>query len=348
MTVTIVYETHSITTDNEAGIATGHLPGELSALGREQAAELGARRRGDGLAAVFTSDLRRSVQTAEIAFADCDIPLRQDARLRECDYGDLNGMPVGRLAGQRAAHISTPWPGGQSYHDVVDRTAEFLRELARDWDGARVLLIAHTANRWALDHLLKGVPLEDVVDAPFTWQEGWTYLLPARWCRDAPIVTERLTLAPLTVADADEMAEVLSAPALYTFTGGAPPTPDALRARYAKLAEGWSPDARQEWRNWIIRRRADDRAVGTVQATIVEEDRQAEIAWVIGLPWQRQGYATEAALALTGWLDDRGVPRIQAHIHPAHHASMAVATRIGLTPTHHFEDGERRWERPAS
>ncbi|WP_206184869.1 hypothetical protein [Thermoactinospora rubra] len=42
---TLIYETHSITVDNERGIATGWLPGELSPRGRELAGELGERRR---------------------------------------------------------------------------------------------------------------------------------------------------------------------------------------------------------------------------------------------------------------------------------------------------------------
>jgi hypothetical protein len=56
----IVFETHCTTEDNEKGVATGWLPGRLSATGREQAAALGRRRRHDGLAGVLTSDLGRA------------------------------------------------------------------------------------------------------------------------------------------------------------------------------------------------------------------------------------------------------------------------------------------------
>ncbi len=178
--VEILYETHSLTTDNEAGIATGWQPGELSEHGRGLAAGLGVRRRDDDIAAVFCSDLRRAVETAEIAFGDSGIPIHREPRLRECDYGDLNGMPVDRLAIERARHIEEPFPGGQSYRQVVDQTRELLRDLAVDWNG-RVLLIAHSANRWALDHLLHGRALEELVDAPFDWQPGWVYRLPAGW-----------------------------------------------------------------------------------------------------------------------------------------------------------------------
>src|SRR4051794_35677229 len=97
MAVEIVYETHSLSTDNDAGVATGWLSGRLSAKGRQLAEELGERRRADGISAVFVSDLRRAVETAEIAFAGSGIPVHQDSRLRECNYGDLNGMPVAHL-----------------------------------------------------------------------------------------------------------------------------------------------------------------------------------------------------------------------------------------------------------
>jgi alpha-ribazole phosphatase/probable phosphoglycerate mutase len=179
--VEIVYETHSTTTDNENGIATGWLGGRLSAEGRRQAAELGERRRDDGIAAAFVSDLDRARETAEIALGRSSVPLFQDARLRECDYGELNGMPVARLAAERARHVEEPWPGGESYGQVVDRTRTFLGELAASWKGRRVLLIAHSANRWALQCLLEGADLRDLVDAPFAWRPGWRFDLPAGW-----------------------------------------------------------------------------------------------------------------------------------------------------------------------
>jgi broad specificity phosphatase PhoE len=174
--VQIVFETHSTTLDNERGIATGWLPGELSPQGRENARELGERRRDDGIACVFTSDLRRAVETAELAFAGTDVEIRHDPRLRECDYGELNGTPVERLEPRRR-FVDAPFPGGESYRDCVERMRSFLADVARELDGRSVLVIAHSAQRYALRHLLEGVSLEDVVDAPFDWQEGWEYEL---------------------------------------------------------------------------------------------------------------------------------------------------------------------------
>jgi broad specificity phosphatase PhoE len=108
MAVELIYETHSVTTDNEAGIATGWLPGELSPTGRQLARQLGRRHRGADIAAVFVSDLTRAVQTAQIAFGDRGIPIHTDLRLRECNYGTHNGMPVAQLAAERSRHIDHP------------------------------------------------------------------------------------------------------------------------------------------------------------------------------------------------------------------------------------------------
>jgi hypothetical protein len=45
------------------------------------------------------------------------------------------------------------------------------------FEGGRVLLISHAAPRWAIQHLLERRPLEELVIAPFEWQEGWVYRL---------------------------------------------------------------------------------------------------------------------------------------------------------------------------
>jgi RimJ/RimL family protein N-acetyltransferase len=144
------------------------------------------------------------------------------------------------------------------------------------------------------------------------------------------------------------MVTILADDDLYAFTGGEPPTLAQLRARYARQVAGHSADGMQEWCNWIIRLATDRRAIGYVQATIVDEGRRAEIAWVVGRAWQGQGYATEAAAALVGWLDTRGVTIVEAHIHPDHGASAAVASRAGLLRTGQFQDGEQLWRREAA
>src|SRR5438270_3965440 len=104
----IIFETHALTVDNESGVATGWGDSHLSERGLLLAAELGRRRRHDGVRVVFCSDLGRAVRTAEIAFAG--IPVYTDWRLRECNYGELNGMPLARLNAERPSRVCVPFP----------------------------------------------------------------------------------------------------------------------------------------------------------------------------------------------------------------------------------------------
>jgi len=175
--VQVVFETHSTSEDNESGIATGWLGGRLSAEGRQQAAQLGERRRADGVTAVFASDLNRAVETARIAFHGAGIPVFLDWRLRECNYGAMNGMPRSQLDAERSRRLDLPFPGGESWRDAVARPLPLLRELATAQQGERVVVIGHIATRWALDHYVRGIALEELVAAPFNWQPGWEYTL---------------------------------------------------------------------------------------------------------------------------------------------------------------------------
>ncbi|WP_407561289.1 GNAT family N-acetyltransferase [Streptomyces sp. 184] len=152
--------------------------------------------------------------------------------------------------------------------------------------------------------------------------------------------TVRLDLLPLRVAHADEMAGVLADPALYVFTGGSPPPLGELRARYARLAAG-APGGGTVWGNWVLRVREGGGLCGYVQVTI--RDRVAEVAWVVGTPWQGQGLAGEAARGLVRRLARLPLRAVVAHVHPGHHASAAVAATAGLVRTDLVQDDEVVW-----
>lgn len=169
----------------------------------------------------------------------------------------------------------------------------------------------------------------------------------ARDVTEAPIVTARLVLTPLRPSDADAMAGVLGDEALHEFTGGHPLDVVDLRRRYERLVAG-PDDPDERWLNWIVRRAGDGAPIGTVQATLTRSGGgwAAEAAWIIGVPWQGQGFAGEAATALVRWLREQGVPVVTACVHPSHHASARVAARAGLAATEVEVDGERVWRTP--
>ncbi|MER7763720.1 GNAT family N-acetyltransferase [Streptomyces sp. NPDC097619] len=161
------------------------------------------------------------------------------------------------------------------------------------------------------------------------------------------IRTGRLSLVPLRVGHAAEMAGVLADPALHAFTGGAPESPEELRARYARWEAG-SPDPAVSWWNWVVRLEEEGCLTGTVQATVTvaggpDGGPAAEVAWVVGTAWQGRGIASEAARALVDWLRENGIGAVAAHVRPDHAASGAVAAAAGLVPTGDRQDGEVVW-----
>ncbi|HEY7004403.1 MAG TPA: GNAT family N-acetyltransferase [Gaiellaceae bacterium] len=160
----------------------------------------------------------------------------------------------------------------------------------------------------------------------------------------AVITTERLVLVPLTAEDADELCGVLDDARLHEFTGDRLSSVTELRDRFVLLAAG-SPRQGEDWLNWVVRRRLDSQALGTVQVTARAVDSQTvtRLGWMIGLDWQNQGFASEAAAALVEWVRRQGVDEIGAHIYPGHRASEIVAERAGFRQTEGEFEGERVW-----
>jgi len=89
MAVKITYFVHGTTTDNEKDLATGWQPGELSEKGWKEAADLGNLVSNQKFDVVFCSDLRRAVDSAHLGFGE-KYEIKEDSRLRECNYGDWN------------------------------------------------------------------------------------------------------------------------------------------------------------------------------------------------------------------------------------------------------------------
>jgi alpha-ribazole phosphatase/probable phosphoglycerate mutase len=174
--VTIIFESHSTSFDNENHIASGHNDIGLSPLGEQQTKELGERYESIRLDAIFCSDLKRSYETAELAFGE-KFPIIQDARLRECDYGDFTQHPSEEVEPLKELHITEPFPNGESYNQTAARMGEFLKDLLKDYDGKKVMIIGHRATQYGLEHWIKGVQMIDAVTAPWHWQPGWVYQL---------------------------------------------------------------------------------------------------------------------------------------------------------------------------
>jgi 2,3-bisphosphoglycerate-dependent phosphoglycerate mutase len=75
-------------------------------------------------------------------------------------------------------YCDRPYPGGESHAQAVRRVAGFLADLPTRWARRRVMLIGHLATYRALEHVINGRTVRDLVATEFVWRaEGWEYRL---------------------------------------------------------------------------------------------------------------------------------------------------------------------------
>jgi broad specificity phosphatase PhoE len=180
MSVKITYFVHGTTTDNEKDLSSGWNDVELSELGKRQSEELANKTSQYNFDVVFTSDLSRAYHSAKITWGD-KYKIIQDSRLRECNYGDLNGKPSDDVEPLQEKSTSTPMPNGESYEQVKVRIADFLDDLKKNYDGEHIAIVAHKAPQLALDVLLRDMTWEQAFANDWRktkkWQPGWEYTL---------------------------------------------------------------------------------------------------------------------------------------------------------------------------
>src|SRR6185369_14527783 len=172
MSVKITYFVHGTTTDNEKDLATGWLPGELSEKGKVQAEQLGQQAADKHFDVVFCSDLKRAIDSAQLGFGS-KYQIIQDERLRECNYGDMNGTPASAFKDRMADYIETPFPNGESYKNAEARLASFVAYLRGSYEGKHVAIVAHQAPQLALDVLLKGKTWQQAIDEDWRRTKAW-------------------------------------------------------------------------------------------------------------------------------------------------------------------------------
>lgn len=180
MSVKITYFVHGTTFDNEAGISSGWKDTDISEKGINQSILLKEQIQDKKFDVVFCSDLKRAVHSANLTFGGV-VPVIEDKRLRECNYGDFNGAPSETVEPLQEKFIKQAFPNGESYEDVKTRIGEFLEFLKKNYDGKSVAIVAHKAPQLALDVLLKSKTWEQAFAEDWrkthSWKPGWEYTL---------------------------------------------------------------------------------------------------------------------------------------------------------------------------
>jgi probable phosphoglycerate mutase len=142
----------------------GHSDPPLNDRGRGQATKLAEAFAGAKLAAVYSSDLRRASETAEIVASRLNLRVRVDPRLREIDVGSWEGFTRAELEARSPVavarweeHGERGWEGGESHQEMLARVRDSVRSIAERHDGEKVLVVAHGGPIRALKALAAGL-----------------------------------------------------------------------------------------------------------------------------------------------------------------------------------------------
>ena len=142
---------HGQTDWNVEGRYQGQADPPLNVIGLAEARQAASRLAGKPLGAIYSSDLLRARQTAEIIARACNAPLRLEPRLREVNLGAWEGMLFDQIRAQYPAELrerernplnSRP-PGGETVDEVWQRLRAALREIAGQYLGQQVALVSH-------------------------------------------------------------------------------------------------------------------------------------------------------------------------------------------------------------
>ena len=177
METKIIYFVHGTTTDNASGKCSGWKQAKLTEIGKERAIKLVKIRKDTHFDFIFTSDLVRAIDSAKLAFPD--VEHIQDARLRECNYGDLEGKDKKMVIYEE--HIEKPFPNGESLKEVEKRIRNFIVFLKDNYQGKTIGIVAHRAPQLAIEVITKGISWEEANKNDWrktkAWQPGWEYII---------------------------------------------------------------------------------------------------------------------------------------------------------------------------
>ena len=177
MSIQIIYFVHGTTYDNAIGKCSGWKQARLTDIGKERAIKLGEIRKDTHFDIIFTSDLIRSIESANLAFPN--VKKIQDRRLRECNYGDLDGKDKSLVMYEE--HIGKPFPNGESLRDVEKRIKDFIYFLKENYEGKTIGIVAHRAPQLAFEVLTRNISWEEANRNDWrktnSWQPGWNYTI---------------------------------------------------------------------------------------------------------------------------------------------------------------------------
>jgi broad specificity phosphatase PhoE len=164
---TVILVRHGETDWNREKRWQGWADPPLNDEGRRQAAGLAERLRGVPFDAVYTSDLRRAHETAEIVAAPHGVPVVADAGLREIDVGSWSGLTLAEIE----ERFGDERPDGETREEHRARVRAAAARLIAAHPDERILIVTHGGTIRALAEAFEG-PIGNCEAIELRWADG--------------------------------------------------------------------------------------------------------------------------------------------------------------------------------
>lgn len=143
---------HGATDWNQAGRIQGQLDVPLNAEGRAQAQLVAQRLASVEATALYSSDLLRAYETAQIIGQATGLPVIQKPGLREMHFGTWQGLTVQQIrerdpevyAARRANPYEVPPPGGQPWQQFYQQVVRALHDILQETAAQRLIVATHS------------------------------------------------------------------------------------------------------------------------------------------------------------------------------------------------------------
>ena len=143
---------HGQTNWNILGKTQGHGNSDLTKRGESQAEELAETMAKYPIDFIYSSDLGRAVQTAQIVGETIGIDVEKTSALREMGFGVWEGLLIEEIRKDHADTYDT-WrnephlvniPEGETLHIIKKRLDNFIKEINEKYDNKHILLVSHS------------------------------------------------------------------------------------------------------------------------------------------------------------------------------------------------------------
>lgn len=164
---TIYLARHGESDWNAANRFQGHSDRPLTDFGREQAQALGELVAAENVEAVYSSPLKRALETALIVAARSGLEVVEDEDLCEVDTGSWSGLSRAEVQERfpegfdRWTSGGAGWEDGESYEEMAERVLAAVNRIAAAHPGGRVLIVSHGGPIRAIQGAANGMDIDE-------------------------------------------------------------------------------------------------------------------------------------------------------------------------------------------